>query len=516
LLRAIGDHARAAAVLGRAPAEVATPPRPPPPSGASLAGSVPSIAPPSSGIASAAYQARTAGRPREAAELFVRANLPYEAGVCFFEAGDLDASLAQLVTLPPTHPRYRHACVRVVHIVARTGALAFETDNFVAAFARTEPTTPNEVIALHALGALYQSHGFDDEAREAFERVLRHSPGHEDAARRLAALVPRAAEGDYAAIAKQDLSFWAPARRASPDPDTDVVQRAPADASISIEVGSLTADVEAIPLGPGAMVAGRYAIEREVGRGGMGVVYAARDVDLGEHVALKAFSVRADDPGLVARFKQELTLSRQLSHENVIRLYDMGVHAGSRFITMELLEGDTLKSKIDGLPLASAYRYLAQISSGLAAIHARGVVHRDVKPANVFVTTDDVVKIMDFGLAKKQDAPEGITVSGFMAGTPGYMPPEQITSFGSVTAAADVYALGVLAYEITTGVRPFRHKDPSQIYRMQFTSEPTPLHQVNPQLPETLGRLVSRMLDRDPLRRPATSEVLAVIEALRG
>lgn len=517
LFRAIGDEARAARVLGLPPPGAGQSFGPP-----SAPASAPMSTPPTSdarpdALGRAAYQARAAGRVAEAASLYLRAGLAFEAGVCFMELGDTAAALVQLVTVAQTGARYRQACVRVAHIVAQSGALSFEVDNFVAAFARTDPTTPHEIVALYQLGVLYQTNRFDDEAREVFERVLRASPGYGDVESRLAALGGSNAGGNYAALAEQDLSFWQPARRTVPDVEeglsvavhaTGVVESATSGS------GPRVAQAALATLTKGAMVGARYRIESELGRGGMGVVYAAHDGELGELVALKAFTQRVDDPTLVARFKQELTLTRQLSHENVIRVYDMGVHDGCRFITMELLRGVSLKEKIAGLSIDAALGYLHQVAKGLEAIHARGVIHRDIKSANVFVTASEIVKIMDFGLAKKGGVADGITASGFMAGTPGYMPPEQVTGFGTVTPAADMYALGVVAYELVSGARPFRHKDPSQVFRLQFTTEPVPLGSVVASTPPELDVLVLGLLDRDPTKRPTAAATRIALEQI--
>ena len=221
----------------------------------------------------------------------------------------------------------------------------------------------------------------------------------------------------------------------------------------------------------GSIVAERYRIEGKIGQGGMAAVYRATDLELGEDIAMKLFLQPSDDPQLLARFKQELTLSRGLSHPNIVRLYDIGQHQGCRFLTMELLEGTDLAALIDGRPmeLARGLRYLIQASSGLSLAHEKGVIHRDIKPANFFITKDDTVKVMDFGIAKRQTGAAGMTQAGFIAGTPTYMSPEQINNFTDVSHLTDIYALGIVAYEVFTGTVPFDHAEMMQLLMMHVT-----------------------------------------------
>ena len=493
LLAWMGDTARARAVLGQAAPVAASSPAP------------------------RAAALREAGRPRDAAQVFESSGMLYEAGVCFFEAGDLEAAMQRFLSVPQDNRRYRSACLYVAHIAARTGALPFEVDHFLVEFSRSDPRSPQEIEALVTLGVLYEGQGFEDEAREAYARVLRVAPAREDVAARLRNLETGAGgRGDLTNIAAEDMSFWAPGRRSAPEPE-EIDE--PSGAAVSGVTEKTPAPVERppVPIGPGAKIAERYVIESEIGRGGMGVVYSARDLELGELVAMKLATGRFDDPAGPARFKQELMLCRQIAHPNVIRVHDIGVHDQRKFITMELLVGKSLKELVPGLDLRGSIACLIEICEGLAAIPARGIVHRDLKPPNVFVTNDGAVKIMDFGLAKKVGAPDGVTVSGFMAGTPGYMPPEQVMEFGKVTCAADLYALGAIAYELVTKTRPFRHSDAAQLIRLQLMTEPAPPSAVDPSIPKPLEELILALLAREPTQRPADVTVVKnALSALRG
>ncbi len=252
---------------------------------------------------------------------------------------------------------------------------------------------------------------------------------------------------------------------------------------------------------PDSILAGRYRIVERIGQGGMASVYRARDLELDEDVALKVFTKLADDEQMIARFKQELTLSRRLNHPNILRLYDIGMVEGLRYITMELLRGGDLKSKLSRpLPLREGIGYLLQCCAALQHAHDHGVVHRDIKPANLFVTGEGIIKLMDFGIAKRQATP-GLTVAGMIAGTPEYMSPEQIRGFDSVTGSTDLYALGIVAYEMFTGTVPFHHAEIMPLLVMQMQDPPPSPGARNPAIPPELEHIILKLLQKDPADR---------------
>jgi len=223
----------------------------------------------------------------------------------------------------------------------------------------------------------------------------------------------------------------------------------------------------------------------------------------------------ADREGL-RRFRQELKLSRQLVHPNVIRVYDIGVHEARRYITMELLHGTSLQDLL-GAPVdpALALCLLLQACEGVHLAHSQGVIHRDLKPDNLFVTSEGVVKVMDFGIAKCSHV-RGVTLAGTTAGTPEYMSPEQISDFSAVGPAADQYSLGVVAYELLTGVLPFEHTQLVKLFWMHLEHSPPPLRQHHPALSEELEAAVLRMLAKDPKDRyPDLPGLLAELTRLR-
>jgi serine/threonine-protein kinase len=269
------------------------------------------------------------------------------------------------------------------------------------------------------------------------------------------------------------------------------------------------------PPSEGAMVAGRYRVLAKLGQGGMAVVYRALDTELGEEVAIKLFLQASDDAQMLQRFRQELAVCRQLSHPNVVRLYDIGTHEGRKFISMELLAGRDLAGLATGpMDVGRAVGFLLQACAGLGAAHERGVVHRDVKPENFFVTNEGVLKVMDFGIAKRTTSP-GLTVAGFVAGTPEYMAPEQIQNFGTVTHLADLYALGIVAFQLFTGTVPFFHAELMPLLMMHVnTPAPAPSSR-EPGLPEEVDAVVLRLLEKDPAKRfPSCRDLARALRAL--
>lgn len=260
----------------------------------------------------------------------------------------------------------------------------------------------------------------------------------------------------------------------------------------------------------GSVVAERYRLESKLGQGGMATVFKAFDSEIGEAIAIKLFTQPIEDEGMLQRFRQELSLSRHLNHPNIIRLFDIGSHFGMRFITMELLHGHELRDDLRNgpLPFRRSIDLLLQACAGLGVAHKLGIIHRDLKPENFFITDEGVLKIMDFGIAKRQSAP-GVTVSGTMAGTPTYMSPEQISNFAAVSHATDLYAMGVVAYELFTGTVPFPGPEIMPILHGHLQKAPDPLRTRNPAVPEEVERVVLRLLNKKPDERYIDCDELA-------
>jgi hypothetical protein len=257
--------------------------------------------------------------------------------------------------------------------------------------------------------------------------------------------------------------------------------------------------VDQRPVGPGVLVAGRYMIESLLGQGGMGAVFRAFDQELDEAVALKVLTGSSTSEAMLERFRQELRLARRLTHRNIVRVHDIGMHAGQRFISMEMLQGADLRNHMSAghLPRGVGIDLLQQSAAGLQAAHDMGVVHRDVKPENLFVTLDSVVKVMDFGIARTVLTP-GMTMDGAMGGTATYMAPEQASDFSSVDGRADQYALGVVAFELLCGRPPFEHEALMPLLHMHATEPPPHPMDIDPSIPEPLAEVVLRALSKDP------------------
>jgi serine/threonine-protein kinase len=263
---------------------------------------------------------------------------------------------------------------------------------------------------------------------------------------------------------------------------------------------------------PGSIVAGRYRLVALLGRGGMGEVYRADDLTLDQPVALKFLPEGvAADPDRLAQFHQELRVARQVSHKNVCRLYDLGDADGRRFLTMEYVDGEDLASllrRIGRIPGDKAVAIARQLCAGLGAAHERGVIHGDLKPANVMLDGEGNVRITDFGLAAAIDDPGTVR-----AGTPQYMAPEQLAGQpGSVRS--DIYALGLVLFEIFTGRRAHDAKTIDELKRFHESGTVTTPSSVVRDLDPSVERAILRCLERDPQQRPGSA--LAVAAALPG
>jgi serine/threonine-protein kinase len=265
---------------------------------------------------------------------------------------------------------------------------------------------------------------------------------------------------------------------------------------------------------PGTLLGSRYRILGLLGRGGMGEVYRAMDLTLGQSVALKFLPAEASrNQRLLERFHGEVRVARLVSHPNVCRVYDIGEVEGLPFISMEYVDGEDLASlltRIGRLPADKAVETARQICAGLAAAHDRGVIHRDLKPQNIMMNKRGEVVIMDFGLAAIVSEIGGAEARN---GTPAYMSPEQLKGAG-VTAKSDLYALGLVLYEIFTGKRPFDARSVQQLLDMQESGQLTSMTSIAADIDPAVERVIRRCLDPDPERRPASA--LNVLAALPG
>jgi hypothetical protein len=259
----------------------------------------------------------------------------------------------------------------------------------------------------------------------------------------------------------------------------------------------------------GSQTAGRYRISRFLGAGGMGEVYAADDLILGEPVALKTIRPELESSSLaLERFRREIALARKVTSPHVCRLHDVGEHDGHVFLTMELLEGTTLADRIRAggpLPIDELEHLAPQLVRGLAALHGAGIVHRDFKTANV-ILVDGRAVITDFGLARSVvDRESGLTSERGLMGTPSYMAPEQVEG-RTATPASDIYALGVVLFEAATGELPFVEDTPLATATARLTREAPRAASLREDLPPRWDAIIARCLERDPAQRFAHVE----------
>ncbi|MCA1829776.1 MAG: serine/threonine protein kinase, partial [Myxococcales bacterium] len=252
------------------------------------------------------------------------------------------------------------------------------------------------------------------------------------------------------------------------------------------------------PIAAGVTFDGRYSIEAEIGRGGMGRVYAAVDSKLGRRVAIKVLAPGAHGDEQLRRFEMEARAAASLQQPNIIDVYDIGVHGGEPYIVSELLEGQTLRRRLAEGPLAidETVNFALQLARGLEAAHANGVVHRDLKPENLFLTGSGLLKILDFGIAKL-NSPTAITAEGVFLGTVEYMSPEQVQGH-TVDQRSDIFSFGAILYEMICGKPPFRASTPIAAGFKVISDDPEPPPR---RAPERLWRIVERCLRKDPAQR---------------
>jgi len=261
---------------------------------------------------------------------------------------------------------------------------------------------------------------------------------------------------------------------------------------------------------------GRYKIIAKIGQGAMGEVYRAHDSVLNREVAVKTITAgRGEDETLRKRFQREAQSAAQLSHPNIVKVFEFGEENEQLFMAMELLEGTELKQAIiqGDLGLARKLDILEKVCEGLAFAHAANIVHRDLKPANIHLGKDGSVKIMDFGLARMGGS--DMTRTGMVMGTPHYMSPEQVKG-GKADSRSDVFSLGALAYELLTGHKPFEAETMHAVLYKVMQEEPPPARDLIPTLPPVIAQVVERALAKEPTERFADAgQVLAALQRAR-
>jgi tetratricopeptide (TPR) repeat protein len=413
---------------------------------------------------------RRAGNAARALELLEKIGRYFEAGQEALAAGDADRAIRNLQLVDLRDPDHGEACTTLAQLFDERGDLDLAAEKLGEAVSAAGDTDSAPLELLERLGDLLQRAGHAERALETFETLRKRDYTYPGAAERVEAL------RELRQTQQQASAFATRARTASGAPTA--VGGAPAES--------------------------RYELLAEIGRGGMGVVYQARDRRLGRSVALKRLPDNLrENPTAVQLFLREARAAAALNHPNIVTVFDADQEEdGNYYITMEFLDGlplDKILAKRGRLTARDGIRLATQIATGLQYAHEQRIVHRDIKTANLFFTRDRVVKIMDFGLAKMlEEVRRSATVIG---GTPYYMAPEQ-ASGENVDHRADLYAFGVTLYELLTGTVPFREGDVTWHHRN--TPAPDPRAQV-PDLPDALAELVLQLMEKEPDARPASA-----------
>ena len=285
----------------------------------------------------------------------------------------------------------------------------------------------------------------------------------------------------------------------------------PAGARRSREVEQLA------QLPSGHVIDERFVVRRLLGAGAMGAVYLAHDRELDEEVALKVLPpLNTTDETAVRRFLNEIRVARRISHRNVVRTHDVGRWSGGLFLTMEYVEGRTLRELLDEKRTLASKEVItlgAQLADALAVAHERDVIHRDIKPQNVLIDRSNQAKILDFGISVIQGSSGQLTEAGRIVGTPAYMAPEQLLG-EAVTPASDLYAVGVVLYEAATGALPYAAATPMTLVAQIVQRGPTPMREAHPDCDPLLESIVMRLLSHDLAIRPKSA--IDLRDELRG
>src|SRR5262245_14452647 len=260
---------------------------------------------------------------------------------------------------------------------------------------------------------------------------------------------------------------------------------------------------------------GKYEVSEQIGVGGFGAVYRGRDPFIKRTVAIKTCQVNDDE--IKHRFFREAELAGNLHHRNITTIYDFGVENGIPYIVQEFLTGEDLDKKIkrgEAIPVARKVEILVGIAEGLGYAHSASIIHRDVKPANVRILDDGAVKVMDFGIAKSLQSESNLTQTGITLGTSAYLAPEQIRG-EAIDRRTDVFAMGVLAYELVAYRKPFRGEHLSTILYKILNESPEPLESLAPEAPPGLVAVVNRALAKNPADRyPSMDDLRRDLQAI--
>ena len=466
----------------------------------------------------AAYRWEAAQELLRAAQAYDKAGRKSDAARCYAAAG-MPRRAAEVSTEGPARTASVQRRDSRSLEIARGCLAAGDKTRAASLLLQVQPNEEGFGEATVLLAPLLIEEGFGREALDRLHRIPREAALQVEmeveywAARSHEAL----GEREAATVCFERLMSRAPDHRDARERLTMLKNPVSPPAATSSGPGEPPKVPAATPAAGWPMVSGqlaeRYEILAELGRGGMGRVYKARDLVLGEIVAIKTLLDPDVGIGEESRLLREVQICRRISHPNVVRVYDLGRFQDGLFVTMEYIEGVNLESVIDQespLPFARVRSILSEIASGLQEAHAQGIIHRDLKPANVMVT-EDRLKILDFGIAAMAGIGSRLTRTGCAMGTPMYMSPDQLLG-REPDGRSDLYSLGVLAYTLIAGREPFDPAEPAVLALKQLKDAPPDIRRFRPETPEPWVELLDKLLAKDPQDRIQTAR--DVLDAL--
>ncbi len=423
-----------------------------------------------------------AGELPRASTLYERAGEYMKAAVLFGQMGQKDKELSALQKVQPEDQDFNEAVARLADLFKEKGNLRLAKEKYMQALGGADPNQFNLALC-YGLAGVYESEGDYAGALGLYQKIQLVDFGFREIALRIKEC--------------EEALAGAPRKPAQPEPDA-TVQSTPQAPAQAAETQAQQQDA-----------AKRYAIVKEIGRGGMGVVYQGKDKHLNRVIAIKVLPRHiSDNPKMVKRFAAEARSAAQLTHSNIVTLYDFQQAGGRSFITMEYVDGITLKKlmgMVDRLPIVKALKIIYQCCQGLDYAHKKGIIHRDIKPSNIMINKQNIVKIMDFGLAKVAGE-ETLTDAGSLSGTVMYMSPEQLLG-EKLDKTTDIYALGLVFYELVTGSHPFPSGD---IAYHHIHTAPKPPSELRPEIPGNLNDIILQCIEKDRAKRFQSAVQLAL------
>ncbi|MBN1356298.1 protein kinase [bacterium] len=472
---------------------------------------------------------RLAAENYQLAGLYERSGKAFELAGEFFKAADVyadgdlpDHAIKALTGIPPDHEHYLKSIQKLLVLCEQKRYITPPARRILEGFLETE-FRQKHLNIYYKIAVLMEKSEYPEVAEVIYERIGDFDPDLLEVLRNRheMELDDGSTSEDIENI--MDVDFDAETREKSYSERRERLQTARERLETTTGVLNLKpepkVDPDATPSKPasfmrieeGQRFGDRYQILTMLGSGGMGTVYMAKDLELDECVAIKILSPQFSAEGtVVARFKQEIKLARQINHPNVIRIHDLGEFYGIKFITMEYFHGEQVKRLIADngfFPVAPGLQLVLNVCAGLDAAHKKGIIHRDIKSQNIMISKEGIVKVLDFGIAKSAEI-AGLTTDGSILGTPEYISPEAIMQ-KPVDARSDIYSLGIVMFEIFTGMVPFTGENVIGIIRQHLYEDPPNPCSINARIPVELERVILRCMQRNPEDRYQTVEELS-------